>query len=67
MENMKITQKIIKANLDTFGPELYVTVIIPLEYCMDTTALVGKEEFARSFGRDLLNLIENTPLTEVSL
>lgn len=58
---MKLISKELKINIDTFQPEMVVTVAIPLEIMQDSLAFNGEDELAKEVGQAFLNVLKSNP------
>jgi hypothetical protein len=56
---MRVLNKRLVTNMETFSPELEVTLRIPLEPLQDTTAL-GTAEAYEKMGRELAGVLSKT-------
>jgi hypothetical protein len=54
---MKLISRRIKANPDTFAPEMEIVLTLPMELAMDTLVHMTEEEFKNKLGRDLFELL----------
>jgi hypothetical protein len=54
---MKLISRRIKANPDTFAPEMEIVLTLPMELAVDTLVHMTEEEFKNKLGRDLFELL----------
>jgi hypothetical protein len=54
---MRLISRRIKANPDTFAPEMEITVALPMELAKDVLVDMTEEEFKNKLGRDLFELM----------
>ena len=54
---MKLISRRIKANPDTFAPEIEIVLTLPMELAVDTLVHMTEEEFKNKLGRDLFELL----------
>ncbi len=54
---MRLISRHIKANPDTFAPEMVMTLALPMELAVDTLVHMTEEEFKNKLGHDLFELM----------
>lgn len=54
---MRLVNRHIKANPDTFAPEMLITVALPMELAKEVLVDMSEEEFKNKLGHDLFELI----------
>lgn len=54
---MRLISRHIKANPDTFAPEMLITVALPLELAKEVLVNMTEEEFKNKLGHDLFELL----------
>ena len=54
---MKLISRRIKANPDTFAPEMEIVLTLPMELAMNTLVHMTEDEFKNKLGRDLFELL----------
>ena len=56
---MRLISRHIKANPDTFAPEMVITVALPMELAMDTLVTMTEEEFQIKIGKELFEMMRS--------
>ena len=56
---MRLINKEVKVNTDSFQPEMVVTVAIPIEIMQDSLAFNGEEQLAKEVGQAFLNALKS--------
>ncbi len=56
---MRLISRHIKANPDTFAPEMVITLALPMELAMDTLVHMTEEEFKNKLGRELFEMLRS--------
>ena len=54
---MRLISRNIKANPDTFAPEMLITVALPMELAKEVLVDMTESEFKNKLGHDLFELI----------
>jgi hypothetical protein len=54
---MRLISRHIKANPDTFAPEMVITLALPMELAMDTLVHMTEEEFKNKLGKELFEML----------
>ncbi len=54
---MRLVSRHIKANPDTFAPEMLITIALPMELAKDVLVDMSEEEFKNKLGHDLFELM----------
>ena len=54
---MRLISRHIKANPDTFAPEMEIVLRLPMELAMDTLVHMTEEEFKNKLGRELFEML----------
>jgi hypothetical protein len=54
---MKLISRRIKANPDTFAPEMEIVLTLPMELAVDTLVHMTEEEFTNKLGRELFEML----------
>ncbi len=54
---MRLISRHIKANPDTFAPEMVITLAIPMELAKEVLVNMSEEEFKNKLGHDLFELM----------
>ena len=54
---MRLISRHIKANPDTFAPEMVVTLALPMELAVDTLVHMTEEEFKTKLGKELFEML----------
>ncbi len=54
---MRLVSRHIKANPDTFAPEMLITVALPMELAKEVLVDMSEEEFKNKLGHDLFELM----------
>lgn len=54
---MKLISRRIKANPDTFAPEMEIVLTLPMELAVDTLVTMTEEEFQNKLGRELFEML----------
>ena len=56
---MKLISRRIKANPDTFAPEMEIVLTLPMELAVDTLVHMTEEEFKNKLGRELFEMMRS--------
>jgi len=56
---MRLVSRHIKANPDTFAPEMLITVALPMELAVDTLVHMTEEEFKNKLGKELFEMLRS--------
>ena len=54
---MKLINRHIKMNPDTFSPEMEIVLTLPMEVAMDALVHMTEEEFQNKLGKELFQLL----------
>jgi hypothetical protein len=54
---MRLISRHIKANPDTFAPEMLITVALPMELAKEVLVDMTEDEFKNKLGRELFELM----------
>ena len=54
---MRLISRHIKANPDTFAPEMVITLALPMELAKDVLVDMTEEEFKNKLGRELFEMM----------
>ena len=54
---MRLISRHIKANPDTFAPEMVITVALPMELAKEVLVDMNEDEFKNKLGHDLFELM----------
>lgn len=54
---MRLVKRHIKANPDTFAPEMEITLALPMELAVETLTKMTEEEFQSKLGKELFELL----------
>ena len=54
---MRLVDRRIKMNPDTFAPEMVITVALPMELAKDVLVDMTEDEFKNKLGHDLFELM----------
>ena len=54
---MRLVSRHIKANPDTFAPEMLITVALPMELAKEVLVDMSEEEFKNKLGRELFEML----------
>ena len=54
---MRLVKRHIKANPDTFAPEMEITLALPMELAVETLTKMTEEEFKNKLGKELFELL----------
>ncbi len=56
---MRLISRHIKANPDTFAPEMVITLVLPMELAKDVLVDMTEEEFKNKLGRELFEMLRS--------